>query len=91
MGRPDPQWRHPTESFNDGIGGRSVKDWLACDECNALILADDLDGLVQRALRENADGRIRAMASQPWAIDYTRDLYRGFWRARRGTSQRVAA
>lgn len=89
--RPDPTWTHPAESFNDGIGGRSIDAWLACDQCNALIAAGDLEGLVRRALRDNADGRIRALAYDAWAINYARNLYRGFWRARKGTPQRVAA
>ena len=89
--RPNPQWRHPAESFNDGVGGRSIEDWLACDDCHALIVAGELDGLVRRALQKNADGRIRALAYEPWAVNYARELYRLFWRARRGKARRVAA
>ena len=88
---PAPAWRYPATSFHDMFGGRSVADWLACEDCHALIEAGNLAGLVRRALHENADGRIRAMADQQWAIDYTRDLYRGFWRARRGTAHQLSA
>ncbi len=69
----------------------TLENWLACEACHALIVAGDLDGLVRRALRENADPLVRVMANQPVAIDYTTSLYRQFWQARRGRPYRVAA
>jgi hypothetical protein len=29
---PAPAWRYPAISFCDSFGGRSVEDWLACEE-----------------------------------------------------------
>lgn len=33
----NPTWLYPAESFDVGIGTRSIEDWAACEECHRLI------------------------------------------------------
>jgi hypothetical protein len=47
---PAPAWRYPADSFLDQLRGRSVGDWLACDECHGLIESGDRPALAQRSL-----------------------------------------
>ena len=50
---PNPVWRFRAEPFVVDYGpmvGASDADWAACDACRNLILADDRNGLVDRAM-----------------------------------------
>jgi hypothetical protein len=51
---PRVAWRYPARSFVAyvvaSIGGESVGDWAACDECHDLIEASDREGLTERSL-----------------------------------------
>jgi len=51
---PNPLWRFRAEPFVVDYGpmaGVSDADWAACDACRDLILADDYNGLVDRAMQ----------------------------------------
>ena len=47
-------WRYPARSFFAyvvaSIGGESLDDWAACDECHNLIESGDSKGLKERSL-----------------------------------------
>ena len=50
---PNPVWRFSARPFVVDYGtmaSASDADWAACDACRALILADDRNGLVDRAM-----------------------------------------
>ena len=59
-------WRYPARSFVAyviaSIGGESVGDWAACDECHDLIESGDSKGLKERSLNALI-GRHPEMAS----------------------------
>ena len=82
-----PAWRYPATSFLDARGSQSVSDWIACEECHALIAAGNRDGLAARALPVASPyGLEPALARR-----YARDLPARFWRARRVPPDRTAA
>ena len=89
--RPDPLWRYPAESFLDAFEGRSVGDWLACDDCHARIVVGDRDGLTARALKSPGVRAAMSTIGRALTIQYCRDLHDRFWRARRGPPCRIAA
>lgn len=88
---PTPSWRYPAESFHDLFGSRSVEDWLACEECHALIAAGDRIGLARRSLSAPGVQMAVGFLGRALALDYCRDLHDRFWRARRGAPYRIAA
>lgn len=88
---PVPAWRYPAESFHDAFGGRSVEDWLACEDCHKLIVADDRDGLARRSLCAPGVQMAVGVLGRAEALRYCRDLHERFWKARRGTAFRIAA
>lgn len=79
---PAPAWRYPAESFPDLLLGRSVGDWLACDECHALIEAGDRNGLTKRSMLTPAvrQGHVEPEIAR-W---FSTDLHRRFFLHRTG-------
>jgi hypothetical protein len=51
---PNPVWCFPARDFilddNSPLVQKSVGNWAACDECHALILAVDREGLRERSV-----------------------------------------
>jgi hypothetical protein len=50
---PNPVWRFRARPFLIDYGpitGESDADWAACNACREMILADDRNGLVDRAM-----------------------------------------
>jgi hypothetical protein len=51
---PSVVWRYPARTFAAyvvaNIGGESVGDWAACEQCHRLIEVDDRAGLTERSL-----------------------------------------
>ena len=88
---PAPAWRYPAASFYDMFGGRSVADWLACEECHELIVAGDRNALVRRSMRAPGVQIAVGVLGRSLALDYCRDLHERFWNARRGAAYRIAA
>jgi hypothetical protein len=88
---PDPAWRYPAVSFYDSFGGRSVEDWLACEACHELIVADDRDGLARLSLRAAGVQMAVGIIGRATTIRYCRDLHERFWKARRGAAFRMSA
>jgi len=81
---PAPAWNYPAESFKDPLGSQSIGDWLACEECHALIEAGNYEGLARRALA--ALGHADHLE---WSMAYCRDLYRMFRENRTGPPQPI--
>jgi hypothetical protein len=89
--KPAPAWRYPAESFHDLFGSRSVEDWLACEECHALIEAGDRNGLARRSLDAPGVQMATDLLGRAAAFEYCLDLHNRFWRARRGDASRITA
>lgn len=83
---PDPRWRYTANGFRIGPVLYAADDWLACEECHALIRAVDVDGLTARSLSHFADPRFRDLVAQA-AIPA---IHRGFLRHRIGGGRPVA-
>lgn len=79
---PVPAWSYPATSFIDLMGSQSIGDWLACEECHALIEADDRDGLARRAV-----AALVGKVDPAWSLAYCRDLHRRFREHRSGPAQ----
>jgi hypothetical protein len=83
---PAPAWSYPAASFIDLMGSHSIGDWIACEDCHALIEADDRDGLARRAVAALAD-----KVDPEWSLAYCRDLHRRFRAHRTGPAERLSA
>ena len=88
---PGPAWRYPAASFHDMFGGRSVEDWLACEDCHELMVADDRDRLARRSLRAAGVQMAVSITGRATTIRYCRDLHERFWKARLGAAFRMSA
>lgn len=56
-------------------GHGSIGDWAACDECKALIEADQRDALARRWLARDPDARVLPEAIAMEAIRYLHDKF----------------
>lgn len=83
----EPAWRYPAATFLDAVGSVSQEDWLACDECQELIEAEQRDALARRAMHciGMRPDKFRA------EFAFCKDLHDRFWRARLGSPYRIAA
>jgi hypothetical protein len=88
---PAPAWRYPATTFTDLWGSRSIEDWLACEVCHELIVADDRDALARRFLNTESGRRAALVMGRAAAFSYCRNLHDRFWLARRGDPYRIAA
>jgi hypothetical protein len=88
-GAPKPVWAFPCRNHvtTDTVGGLSASQgslgaWGACDECHALILKADREGVVRRAV-ENipAELKLVPMALVQSSIRHVQD---NFWSNRDG-------
>ena len=87
--RPNPTWRYPADSFLDEFGSRSVEDWMACDDCHALIEAGDCNALAARVmLTPTAQRRVVDPSA---ARRYARRLHDRFFEHRLGPAIHVAS
>jgi len=60
---PDPEWIYPTHDFAmDAVGWGSRGAWAACEECSALIEAQEYPRLRQRGMAIN--GNIEALPDE---------------------------
>ena len=61
---PSVVWCYPARSFVAyivaNIGGESVGDWAACEQCHRLIEAGDRAGLMERSLVTLSASAVRA-------------------------------
>lgn len=68
-----PTWVLPAHSFGF-LGGKSVDDWLACNDCAVLLRDEDWDGLVKRV--EQHWARRHGTPLNPIAVETLRLTYR---------------
>ena len=88
---PNPVWRFSARPFVVDYGtmaSASDADWAACDACRDLILADDRNGLVDRAMVTApvipglADSEVRDGLDHLWhAVNHLRAVVGRRWEA----------
>lgn len=85
---PDPPWTHPSADFvmEDEGWGSADNAWSACETCHALIMAEERDKLVSRAVRTffttqqiPMDARLMQEVRKK-----VRRMHAGFWANRNG-------
>lgn len=90
---PDPAWCYPARTFvaycTPTVVGESVGAWAACDQCQALIEADDRRGLAQRSLDELIRKHPEASAAAGVLHEELTALHREFFEHRSGPPVRV--
>jgi len=87
---PHPVWRYGAYSFDDPLGiGRSVGDWMACDDCHQLIIRNRREALARRSIDHSRNPGVRALAGQRWAYSYARELHDRFFAAWNGQAFKI--
>lgn len=92
---PGPEWRYPARSFvaycAPNVAGESVGDWAACDQCRALIEADDRRGLAQRSLDELILKHPEACGAAAALYENLAELHQQFFANRSGPAVPITA
>lgn len=83
-----PAWRYPAETFNANRGEPMLQisegDWLACDECAALIQRKEWNALARRGLQTPMAKSAVGLLGEKKVLVMTRELHQKFRRHRRG-------
>ena len=91
----DPAWRYPARSFvaycAPNVAGESVGDWAACDDCHALIEANDRQSLAQRSLDELIVKHPEAIVAATELYGHLTALHQQFFACRSGPGMLIAA
>jgi len=92
---PDPAWRYQARSFiayrGPHVAGESVGDWAACDDCHALIEANDRQSLAQRSLDELILKHPEAIVAAAELHEHLAALHEQFFEYRGGPATLIAA
>ena len=92
---PDPAWRYPARSFiaycAPDVAGESVGDWAACDDCHAMIEANDRRSLAQRSLDELILKHPEAIVAAAELHEHLAALHAQFFEYRGGPATLIAA
>jgi hypothetical protein len=83
-------WRYPARSFVAyvvaSIGGESVGDWAACNECHDLIEASDIKGLRERSLKALIDKHPEMVSVRDALGEHMAGLHMLFFENRTGAA-----
>lgn len=83
-----PAWRYPAETFNATPGQPLAQicedDWLACDECAALIERNEWNALARRGLETPTAKDAIALIGEEATLAQIRGLHKKFRQHRRG-------
>lgn len=83
-----PSWRYPAKDFRMEGDGKppavSQGDWLACDECAALIESNDREALRQRGLKTPMGEMLVGVVGQKQALSEVRQIHERFFKNRSG-------
>jgi hypothetical protein len=83
-----PAWRYPAETFNATPGEPlpliSEDDWVACDECAALIERNEWNALARRGLLTPMGKQAVEMLGEEQVLAMHRGFHKKFRQHRRG-------
>lgn len=83
-----PAWRYPAETFNatPGLPPPQIMegDWLACDECAALIERNEWNALARRGLQTPMGKAAVGVIGEEAVLAQHHALYKKFRQHRRG-------
>lgn len=90
---PRVAWRYPARSFIAyivaSIGGESVGDWAACDECHDLIESVDSERLKERSLNALIERHPEMASVRDALAEHMAALHILFFKNRTGAAARV--
>lgn len=93
---PNPSWEYPagpfvapTPSFPTPVDYASADSWGACDKCHALIEADDIKGLVDRAMEHHPQVTLLPKKMRPLLRDDIERFHRRFLAKRTGPARPI--
>ena len=90
---PSVVWRYPARSFVAyvvaNIGGESVGDWAACEQCHRLIEVGDRAGLMERSLVTLMAEHPEMEPARSELIEHMTSLHVMFFENRTGMALRI--
>jgi hypothetical protein len=90
---PSVVWRYPALTFAAyvvaNIGGESVGDWAACEQCHRLIEVGDRAGLTERSLVTLIAGHPEMEPARSELVEHMTSLHVMFFENRTGMALRI--
>src|SRR5260370_42396364 len=90
---PSVVWRYPARSFVGyvvaNIGGESVGDWAACEQCHRLIEVGDRAGPMERSLVTLIAEHSETEAVRSELMEHMTSLHGMFFANRTGMALRI--